>query len=332
MAVKYTPSLSFSFRYNLGENGWNTGYDDNWRILEIVLKSNVISATTTAQPVSPSNGDLYVVPASATGANWSGQDGKLAYYDGAASGGADEWVFVTATEGGEYFAQDEEAFYQYSSGVWAPRLESFKAASSNVTDFLSRNILIGSDNVGVSRTDLNLKVCVWEMPHYDLSQNPTIVCWANCSTTTALLAWGGGSAASNAVTEQRFFAAADNVSGLGTQMSSLKNDGWTHKNGIVKQHTDSGIVASTTQSQGQQVLLADVNEVATVANANDVVTAPDCVSGIDLTVINNGANTLQIFPSSGDNLGSGVDVSITLASGAVAKWISYDSTNWKRVI
>lgn len=94
---------------------------------------------------------------------------------------------------------------------------------------------------------------------------------------------------------------------------------------------NSGITASTTQSQGQGALTAQVNEVSTVANANDTVTLPSAVTGMKVTIINNGVNTLQIFPASSDNLGAGVDTATTLASGANVTYVAYDTTNWESV-
>jgi len=64
--------------------------------------------------------------------------------------------------------------------------------------------------------------------------------------------------------------------------------------------TEIGITASTTQSQGEGPLTSTYNEVGTVANENDVVTLPDAVQGITVIVRNSGANTLQVFPASGD--------------------------------
>lgn len=94
--------------------------------------------------------------------------------------------------------------------------------------------------------------------------------------------------------------------------------------------TTAGITASTTQSQGQQVLTTDINEISTVANANDVVTMPTAVAGMIIRIFNNGANTLQIFPSSGDDLGAGVNTSVTLTAGSNVTYISYDATNWEQ--
>lgn len=212
MTASTTPKLAFSFRYSLGESGWNTGYDANWRLLEIMLGGSVVSATTTAEPGAPTNGQLYIVPDSATGTDWAGQDGDLAYYDGAGSGGGDAWVFFTPLEGMKFRAADTNFDWEFDGTNWT-RMKRFSA--------------------------------------------------------------------------------------------------------------DAGITASTTQSQGQQPLTANINEVSTCANANDVVTAPSLEAGMPLTVINNGAQTLDVFPASGDDLGAGVDTAVSITAGNLAKWECY---------
>lgn len=106
---------------------------------------------------------------------------------------------------------------------------------------------------------------------------------------------------------------------------------FTHQTSVMKT-TTAGITASTTQTQGQGALTADVNEVATCANANDTVTLPAAVAGRMCLVINNGAQTLQIFPASGDNLGAGVDTSTTTATATRKLFWAFDTTNWEPVI
>jgi hypothetical protein len=107
------------------------------------------------------------------------------------------------------------------------------------------------------------------------------------------------------------------------------------QDGVARIHSNAifiawelAITASTTQSQGQQPLVSSRNEISVVANANDVVTMPSAVPGLEVIIVNNGANTLQIFPASGDDLGAGVDTSITLASGSSAVYEAYNLTNW----
>jgi len=92
--------------------------------------------------------------------------------------------------------------------------------------------------------------------------------------------------------------------------------------------TTAGITASTTQTQGQQALTSKLNEVSTVANTDDVVTLPSAAAGLKVTIINNGANRLQIFPASGDDLGNGVDSSGELGPGDNVTIEAFDTTTW----
>jgi hypothetical protein len=98
---------------------------------------------------------------------------------------------------------------------------------------------------------------------------------------------------------------------------------------LIARDVNAGITASTTQTQGQGALTAEINEISVVANANDTVTLPSAIVGLKIVVINNGANTLEIYPASGDNLGAGVNTAIRLATGTNAQYVAYDATNWE---
>lgn len=92
---------------------------------------------------------------------------------------------------------------------------------------------------------------------------------------------------------------------------------------------ESGITAVTTGEQGDKVLTAQINEVSTVANSLDAVTLPQAIGGRTVIIINNGVNTLEIWPFSGDNAGSGTDIAITLASGSNVRLTAYNSISWE---
>lgn len=98
---------------------------------------------------------------------------------------------------------------------------------------------------------------------------------------------------------------------------------------LIQHDVNAGLTASITQTQGQGAMTAEINEVATVANVDDTVTLPSAVAGLKITVINNGANQLQIFPASGDDLGQGVNIAESLAAGSNKTYVSYDGTNWE---
>lgn len=100
----------------------------------------------------------------------------------------------------------------------------------------------------------------------------------------------------------------------------------------ITRSTTASITASTTQTQGQQPLTTDVNEISVCANLNDTVTLPSALAGRSCLVINNGAQTLKVFPASGDNLGAGLNTSTTIVSGSRKLFVAFDSTNWEPVI
>lgn len=64
--------------------------------------------------------------------------------------------------------------------------------------------------------------------------------------------------------------------------------------------TTTNVVASTTQTQGQQPLTTDYNLVITVANPYDVVTLKPALVGQFQIVANIGLNSLQIYPAAGE--------------------------------
>lgn len=78
-------------------------------------EASVISTTTTAPPVTPSNGDRYMVPPGASGA-WAGHTGELAEWD------EDEgaWVFTEIPEGTIYYVGDDEETVQQIGGEPVP--------------------------------------------------------------------------------------------------------------------------------------------------------------------------------------------------------------------
>ena len=130
---------------------------------------------------------------------------------------------------------------------------------------------------------------------------------------------------------------ATNVAAAG----ALMQDGSTSMSGdleldggvFLKGGVTAGITASTTQTQGEGALINRINEVGTVANANDTVTLPTAVAGRQCIVINNGANTLQVFPDTDDVINSlAANAPITIIAGSNRVFQSYSATNWEDII
>jgi len=98
----------------------------------------------------------------------------------------------------------------------------------------------------------------------------------------------------------------------------------------VRDNVSAAITASTTQTQGAATQLVNgVNRITVCANANDAVKLPAAEAGARVAVINRGAQTLQVFPASGDKIdGGAADASTTLATTKVAVFASIDGTDW----
>lgn len=98
--------------------------------------------------------------------------------------------------------------------------------------------------------------------------------------------------------------------------------------GFSKCSVTAGIEASTSQSQGNGALTAQLNQISTVANSGDTVTLPTAAAGKKVTVLNDGANTVKIFPSADDDLGNGVDLPTELEANEAVTFDAYDATSW----
>lgn len=98
--------------------------------------------------------------------------------------------------------------------------------------------------------------------------------------------------------------------------------------GYILRDIDAGLTASTTQTQGQGALTAEFNEISTCANHKDTVTLPAAVAGQRITVVNNGAKILKIFPASSDDLGKGVDTADYIYPGESIEFLAIDGTTY----
>lgn len=112
--------------------------------------------------------------------------------------------------------------------------------------------------------------------------------------------------------------------------ADLDVDGALNADGVTTlNNTEINITASTTQTQGQQPLTKNWNEIRTVVNANDVVTLPSAIPGFICGTHNSGANTLQIFPASGDRINiAAVDASALVAAGGDLILVASDADRW----
>jgi len=81
-------------------------------VMEKFSWQDPITSILSAQPATPAKNDRYIVGPSATGDNWTGQEKKLAWFDGTA------WKFDNPAEGWRIFNKADSTFYSYLTGVW----------------------------------------------------------------------------------------------------------------------------------------------------------------------------------------------------------------------
>jgi hypothetical protein len=86
------------------------------------FKDSVKDQNLTAPPVTPSDGDRYIIAADATGA-WSGKSGQIAEYV------TDAWDYTVVSEGMCCYVDDEDLLYMYSGSTWVP-INNYALASS----------------------------------------------------------------------------------------------------------------------------------------------------------------------------------------------------------
>ncbi len=95
---------------------------------------------------------------------------------------------------------------------------------------------------------------------------------------------------------------------------------------LIAVDVNAGLTASVVQAQGEGALTAQINEISIVANKDDTVTLPSVTVGIEIEIINNGENTLLIFPALGDDLGLGTNNAEELEANERVKFVAYDTT------
>lgn len=91
-----------------------------------------------------------------------------------------------------------------------------------------------------------------------------------------------------------------------------------------------GITADTGSAQGDGLITNPVNYVTTVGTAGDALTLPNWPIGATITVANDGANSLDVFPPTGGDInGAGANVAQAVAAGETRVFIKMTATVWK---
>lgn len=85
--------------------------NEAFNVIDYAMDKTVEDTTLTAPPGSPSEGDKYIVAATATG-DWASQEGKIACYSDAT------WIFFTPKEGWEFYDLNSSTMLRYTGSAW----------------------------------------------------------------------------------------------------------------------------------------------------------------------------------------------------------------------
>lgn len=86
-------------------------HNEALRILEALTVGGVVTLSLSTPPGSPTEGGVWVVGATATGA-WAGKENQLAHYTNAA------WAFYAPADGWQIHVIDEDKQYFYNGTAW----------------------------------------------------------------------------------------------------------------------------------------------------------------------------------------------------------------------
>ncbi len=92
---------------------------------------------------------------------------------------------------------------------------------------------------------------------------------------------------------------------------------------IKAEDSNVGLTAHTDSGQGDGPILSSYNEYSVVAVAGDAATLPAVfVVGTQIWAINNGAQSMDVFPATDDDAGGGANVAVAVAAGARAMFLA----------
>lgn len=105
-----TPNLALPY-LETGQAQKEVTHNEALNALDVLAQGAVINATTAAPPGSPTDGQAWLVAASATGA-WAGKSGQIAAWFGG-------WKFYAPREGWRVYDQAADVVLTYGGTAWA---------------------------------------------------------------------------------------------------------------------------------------------------------------------------------------------------------------------
>lgn len=247
-------------------------------------------------PGSPADGDRYIVATSPTGA-WSGNAGKIAYYD------TNGWVFYTPLEGWLFYIDDEDTFLEYTGSTYVghPQVQqNLSKVGVNTTADATNKLAVASSAILFTNVGNGIQVKV--------NKN------ASGDTGSFLFQTGfSGRAEIGCIGDDNF---QFKVSPDGSTFYSALNLNTSH--GRISFPSVVGSLAAAGTTQGTATALQKHMNVVTTATGGsaDGVITPTLNPGEEMWVVNASAATVKVYPVSGAAFNAlAANTSISLTTG-----------------
>lgn len=104
---------------------------------------------------------------------------------------------------------------------------------------------------------------------------------------------------------------------------------------LQKVQANVGLTAHVGSGQGDGVISSSYNVYDTVANAGDAATLPAAFQVGMIVVVKNGAaaNSMDVFPAAGDDLGAGANTAVAIAAGDFKVFLATAANStWEQIM
>ena len=159
--------------------------------IDAVLNSGANDKDLTTPPANPAAGDVYIIPASATGV-WAGKTGQVAYFD-------QIWRFILPNPGLMLWVTDEAKHYIYNGGVW--NVVNTSGGGMNPATYDPANIAQQVVGVSATQTLTNKTLTNCDATTQAPASNSTKI--ATTAYVDAAVSAGGGGGPGSRVCEGR---------------------------------------------------------------------------------------------------------------------------------
>lgn len=278
-------------------------------ILDAAFGGGIIDKDLMAPPVSPSEGERYIVKATATGA-WTGHENDIAYYF---NGG---WRFLTPGEGLFMWMNDENLMYVFTGSAWT--------SAVGAGNILGVNTSADSTNRFAVRSNAILLTALYAADSGNGDMQVKINKEASGDVASFLFQTG--------------FTGLAEFGLLGDNNFTLKMYDGSTWNDVLKMIASTGRVAfksigtgisAAGANQGAATALTkSFNEVTTVASGTGV-RLPTPEPGELFLVANKGANALAVYPASGGTINSlAANAALSVGTDTRRLFFAFTSTQW----